>query len=159
MIKVEIKIPEHAIITADDEKVTVEHKGLRSFANHGGTGSQSIFYGSIASVDYKEPGLTRGHIIVNPMGGGQHGGGFGGLDPVFAGSAWGKKNAIIFGKKHKEEMDKLVDFINQKIKDAHSSNGVSTSSADEIAKFKKLLDDGTITQEEFDAKKKQLLGL
>lgn len=33
------------------------------------------------------------------------------------------------------------------------------SSADEIAKFKKLLDDGTITQEEFDAKKKQLLGL
>ena len=30
---------------------------------------------------------------------------------------------------------------------------------DEIAKFKKLLDDGTITQEEFDAKKKQLLGL
>ena len=35
----------------------------------------------------------------------------------------------------------------------------SISSADEIAKFKKLLDDGTITQEEFDAKKKQLLGL
>ena len=33
------------------------------------------------------------------------------------------------------------------------------SSADEIAKFKKLLDDGVITQEEFDAKKKQLLGL
>lgn len=31
--------------------------------------------------------------------------------------------------------------------------------ADEIAKFKKLLDDGTITKEEFDAKKKQLLGL
>lgn len=31
--------------------------------------------------------------------------------------------------------------------------------ADEIAKFKKLADDGTITQEEFEAKKKQLLGL
>ena len=35
----------------------------------------------------------------------------------------------------------------------------ATSSADEIAKFKKLLDDGIITQEEFEAKKKQLLGL
>jgi hypothetical protein len=33
------------------------------------------------------------------------------------------------------------------------------SSADEIAKFKNLLDDGVITQEEFDAKKKQLLDL
>ncbi len=35
----------------------------------------------------------------------------------------------------------------------------SASNAEELAKFKKLLDDGIITQEEFDAKKKQLLGL
>lgn len=35
----------------------------------------------------------------------------------------------------------------------------STSVADEIRKFKGLLDDGIITQEEFDAKKKQLLGI
>ena len=33
------------------------------------------------------------------------------------------------------------------------------SSADEIKKYKDLLDCGVITQEEFDAKKKQLLGL
>jgi len=33
------------------------------------------------------------------------------------------------------------------------------SEADEILKLKKLLDQGIITQEEFDAKKKQLLGL
>lgn len=33
------------------------------------------------------------------------------------------------------------------------------NSADSIAKFKELLDSGVITQEEFDAKKKQLLGL
>lgn len=31
--------------------------------------------------------------------------------------------------------------------------------ADEIGKFKALLDSGVITQEEFDQKKKQLLGL
>ena len=33
------------------------------------------------------------------------------------------------------------------------------SNADELKKFKELLDSGVITQEEFDAKKKQLLGL
>lgn len=33
------------------------------------------------------------------------------------------------------------------------------SAADELKKFKELLDTGIITQEEFDAKKKQLLGL
>ena len=35
----------------------------------------------------------------------------------------------------------------------------SSSSADELKKYKELFDDGTITQEEFDEKKKQLLGL
>jgi len=34
-----------------------------------------------------------------------------------------------------------------------------TSDADELAKYKKLLDDGAITQKEFDAKKKQILDL
>ena len=35
----------------------------------------------------------------------------------------------------------------------------SISQADELKKFKDLLDNGVITQEEFDQKKKQLLGL
>ena len=33
------------------------------------------------------------------------------------------------------------------------------SSANELAKYKEIMDQGIITQEEFDAKKKQLLGL
>lgn len=36
---------------------------------------------------------------------------------------------------------------------------IQPSSADELKKYKELLDSGVITQEEFDAKKKQLLGL
>ena len=36
---------------------------------------------------------------------------------------------------------------------------IQTSNADELRKYKDLLDSGIITQEEFDAKKKQLLGL
>ena len=36
---------------------------------------------------------------------------------------------------------------------------IPQSAADELKKFKELLDSGIITQEEFDAKKKQLLGL
>lgn len=40
-----------------------------------------------------------------------------------------------------------------------SAGNSSISSADELKKFKELLDNGVITQEEFDTKKKQLLGL
>ena len=43
---------------------------------------------------------------------------------------------------------------NLKVKKGNESN---ISSADELTKYKKLLDDGVITQEEFDIKKKQLL--
>ena len=35
----------------------------------------------------------------------------------------------------------------------------SASNAEELMKFKQLLDAGAITQEEYDAKKQQLLGL
>ncbi|MBO5652993.1 MAG: SHOCT domain-containing protein, partial [Clostridia bacterium] len=35
----------------------------------------------------------------------------------------------------------------------------ASSNAEELKKYKDLLDAGIITQEEFDAKKKQLLGL
>ena len=36
---------------------------------------------------------------------------------------------------------------------------VQSTSADELKKYKELLDSGAITQEEFDAKKKEILGL
>lgn len=41
----------------------------------------------------------------------------------------------------------------------NNTSAASTSNAEELQKYKELLDNGVITQEEFDAKKKQLLGL
>lgn len=58
-----------------------------------------------------------------------------------------------------------ADFTSalQKIKAAQSANTgkivQQVSAADELKKFKELLDMGVISQQEFDAKKKQLLGL
>lgn len=46
-----------------------------------------------------------------------------------------------------------------KIRAASAAPVQAASSADELKKFKELLDSGIITQEEFDAKKKQFLGL
>ena len=50
-------------------------------------------------------------------------------------------------------------FENYKNNDVVEVTGSTTSAADEIIKFKNLLDQGIITQEEFNAKKKELLGL
>jgi len=58
----------------------------------------------------------------------------------------------------KEDAVAFVDFVNA-LMSSKTTGGAPLSSADEIKKFKELLDQGIITQEEFDAKKKQLLGL
>ena len=53
----------------------------------------------------------------------------------------------------------LLERQKKETKGTVVENVIATSNADELKKFKELLDDGIITQEEFDAKKKQLLGL
>lgn len=52
-----------------------------------------------------------------------------------------------------------LDAITHENKETNDEEKTVVSVADEIRKFKGLLDDGIITQEEFDAKKKQLLNL
>lgn len=71
-----------------------------------------------------------------------------------------------FTEKRNEIYNVLSNLLieRQKVKNEVGSRGINNatqtqSSADELKKFKDLLDSGVITQEEFDAKKKQLLGL
>ena len=60
-------------------------------------------------------------------------------------------------------MPGIYEDIRKRINDAKNAQNApvvaALSPADELKKFKDLLDMGAITQEEFDAKKKQLLGL
>lgn len=53
----------------------------------------------------------------------------------------------------------LLDIISKRREEDFSNKANCASSADELIKFKNLLDAGAITQEEYNAKKKQLLGL
>lgn len=57
-----------------------------------------------------------------------------------------------------EEMIEIKKYIDKQLEIIKSTENQPISSADEIRKFKALLDDQIITQEEFDKKKKQLLG-
>ena len=61
-------------------------------------------------------------------------------------------NSII-QKKVKKEASETTS------KDTNEAAIAETSNVDELKKYKDLLDSGVITQEEFDTKKKQLLGL
>ncbi|EQE00563.1 short C-terminal domain protein [Clostridioides difficile CD9] len=54
---------------------------------------------------------------------------------------------------------RIKDSTNNNKPQTYNINSSNNDSTDEILKFKKLLDEGAITQEEFDAKKKELLNL
>lgn len=56
------------------------------------------------------------------------------------------------------EIQNAIDEVRAADREPHNNTN-NFSPADELKKFKDLLDMGAITQEEFDAKKKQILGL
>ncbi|EOZ5835090.1 SHOCT domain-containing protein [Enterococcus faecium] len=66
----------------------------------------------------------------------------------------------------KDTVDRISDSLNEIIYNlkrrnisATNSNTSTISSASEIRKYKELLDDGIITEEEFNKKKQELLDL
>lgn len=81
--------------------------------------------------------------------------------------AGGNKEYLFYPESDKEAALALYDAIiahvstlnAEQVEVVEQSNEDATSSADELLKFKDLLDAGVITQDEFDAKKKQILGL
>jgi len=82
-----------------------------------------------------------------------------------------KKEITIETRHHTKEFkdvytgigDNVINVIQLKTKDSKELTPVALtnnlSAADEIQKYKNLLDQGILTQEEFDAKKKELLNL
>lgn len=68
---------------------------------------------------------------------------------------------IRYGETVYSGLQKIIEQKKLAFTEAHKPNTrtIEKSSAEQIMEFKQLLDLGIITQEEFDAKKKQLLGL
>lgn len=80
---------------------------------------------------------------------------------VGVGTSSGKINFKLI--KNRDEIHSVISNLllerQKDIKEKTEKQAVNFTNADEIKKYKELLENGTITQEEFDAKKKQLLGL
>nr|WP_325305280.1 SHOCT domain-containing protein [uncultured Dysosmobacter sp.] len=108
--------------------------------------------------------LAKGAVIDSLLGVGEAVGGTRLGSQVATAKADSKMNPIVDYTKcpHCHSADvKALTKEEWEIESAKQTQTASApaSSADEIKKFKELLDMGVITQEEFDAKKKHLLGL
>ena len=112
---------------------------------------------AIKTVTVKAPGLAYGKFIFNvdQQAMGAVNVGFGFL------AAIGAERAFFFSKYDVETAERMRKYILdcQKPKPVVVQQAAASDPADQIRKLKGLLDDGIITQAEFDAKKKQLLGI
>jgi len=138
---------DHCILTARKNAVNLLI-GEKFF-----NGEKKLYYADLTSVQYREPDLTDGYIEFE----------FPGSRSGRNSSAYTGENAFQFAKLHAPLMREIRDFIDGRMRDLRQQVSrpaeAAFSPADELKKFKELLDGGVISQEEFDAKKKQLLNL
>lgn len=149
-------------IIVHDDKVVISRKGIFAFASQGAVGDRIYYYNDLKTVEYRKPGMINGYMkfIVE------------GTNDINAKvnlmsttkeSAQDPNTVVLraFNSKVPKESEKMYNLIMQKIEECKNtdkigkSNNIST--ADEIMKFKNLLDEGIITQEEFEKKKQELL--
>lgn len=142
-----------------DTYLVINHMRVGSLTTNilrgGAVGGKRINFSDITSLQFREPaGMTVGFIQV-----------------AYPGSIESKKgivdmindeNSVPIQPAMVDQAREIVQYIESRRQELRASNGTviqQLSVADEIKKFKELLDLGIITEEEFSAKKKELLGI
>lgn len=138
-----------------DTYLIFKHKGMLNVLAQGFKGDKRIMFQNITALEFrKSVGFTSGYIQVTIPGGRESLRG--------TTSAAGDENSIIFGLQQNDIAEEIVNYIEQRrteLQQPTVAAAQSISPADELRKFKTLLDDGVITEEEFLHKKKELLGM
>ena len=144
----ELKVYEdHCVLTAKKNAVSL------LITNKFFAGDKKFYYSDLTSVQFRDPGMITDGYMEFEYPGSRSGNSSG---------AYSSENAIAFTKKDLDKMKEIYNYVDGKIREyKNKGNGTvqQLSSADELKKFKELLDAGIITQDEFDAKKKELLGI
>lgn len=139
-----------------DDKVVLSVKaGLGSFlTGNVSDGEKTIYYADCIGVQFKKSGLQIGYLQLETAGGIMNN----------RASNFFNENTFTWDttQQSNEKMEEVSKYVKARVdhyKNAKNAPVAASTPADEIKKYKELLDMGVISQEEFDAKKKQLLGL
>ena len=142
-------------LTVSGDTIKIEKKGLLT-----GKREKTIPIRGVTSVEVKQPGAMAGFIQFSIAGGKARDSSY-----TLSGGAWdaaGDENSVLFGSPGQYEIalkiKEYVESSSARVSDS-SSASVQVSTADEIRKLKALLDEGLLTLDEFNHKKRQLLGL
>ena len=157
----EVKSVTGQVMNIYEDRVELTQEGVRGFLLQGAQGTKTYYFTDITSIQFKNCGWVNGFFeFTFPGGRDGSGGAWGGINNdnrfTFGASTIGAAREIA------QKMEKVNEYLQERlriVKNASKNPVSANSTADEIAKYNQLLKQGIITQEEFDAKKKQLLGL
>ncbi|MFE9593596.1 DUF4429 domain-containing protein [Streptomyces sp. NPDC006294] len=145
-------------IVFDGQYVTITRKGFLARATHG-KGEKRLHISQISAVQWKPAGaMVNGFIQFTVPGGNEVRGRLGSQTS----NAAKDENSVIFTKQQQPEFEKLRSVLDQAIAaqhaPQHAAAAAPVSVADELAKLGTLLQQGLITQQEFEQQKARLLG-
>lgn len=137
-----------------DGKICIRRKGVMSFMTHGLKGDKDILVSSISSIQFKNAGImTNGYIQFAFMGGAEAKRG------LF--QATQDENSVMFDRKQQsnfEEVKRLVEEMSQRGQPSPQPSA-TTDPGDQIEKLAALRAKGLLSEDEFTAAKKKILGI
>lgn len=140
----------NGILELEEDKIRIKRKGFLSLLTHGLKGDKEIMIDHISSIQFKEVGFTDGYIQFAFLGGTEAKGGL-----LQAGQ---DENTITFNKKQQPAFEEIKSMIEERMTKG-KGKAQSESSINDLEKLAELKEKGIISEEEFNAKKKQILGL
>lgn len=137
-----------------EDRVAITPKGVIAFLNKGLKGTKDIPFVSIVAVQFKEAGFWRGYLQFTIPGGNESRGG------IFA--AIRDENTFMFGEENgnndmARKIKKYIDGAMRKSRLAQAGTR-ETSLANEIQKLAQLKESGALSEDEFQAGKRRLIG-
>lgn len=138
----------NGIMYVYQDRIVISRKSFGGFAAFGIVGDKTFFYNSIQGIEY-----NGGFLRIIPKG----------MDykSYRIGEtlkAQKDDNVIMLTPLKTKQAKEVCEIITKKVNEVNggtSTIGISTTS--EIREYKKLLDEGIITEEEFEKKKQELL--
>lgn len=138
----------NGVIHLYDDRIIISRNTFGGIVSFGIVGDKTFFYNAIQGVEFSG-GLLRiipkgcdasNYSIMNIC------------------KAQKDSNVILLSPSKVKKAKQICEIISQKVNETClNKNNEISSVADEILKFKKLLDEGIITKSEFERKKQELL--
>lgn len=137
-------------ITVTETKIIISRKGLLGVLGHGFKGDKEIRIDQISSIQLKHAGpVLNGYIQFGFLGSQESKSGIIG--------ATQDENTVMFNTKQEPDFQRVKEHVEARY--GRQQVAATASPLDDLERLAVLKDKGIITEAEFEAKKKQILGL